>query len=50
MVRRWVVRLRRGRGQTFFLDAGSILEVLGRILVTVVAWLEFDEFHGKGFA
>ena len=42
--------MRELRTQTFFLDAGSVLEVLSGILVAVVACLEFDEFHGKRFA
>lgn len=47
-----VVKTRRGNEgrRTLFLDAGSVLEVLGGILVAVIASLEFDEFHGKRFA
>lgn len=40
----------QGEGTTNFLDASSVLEVLGRILDTAVARLEFDKFHGKHFA
>ena len=35
--------------QTLFLDTSRVL-FLGRILITIFASLEFDEFHGKRFA